>query len=513
MRYTTALLVSLVGNPCNCRAPHRRAHLRRARSERARACAKRNSRRTDATSPTCRASRTTRISWTCGRSTRARGQSRLLVDSRALVGGEEQLSAEEEARRERQRTASLRGIVEYQFAADGQRLLIPLGGDLYLYELNARANPVTRLTQSAELRDRRALLARRALRQLHPRPEPVRDRSAHAPGARADHRRRRAGAERRRGIRRAGRDGSRHRLLVVAGRFARRVHAHRRRAGAGGRAFRDQRRRRAHVSAALSGRRHAQYARRAESAGARFRQGRRRSSWQLGDGYLAARRLVPGLEAPGGPAPDARPEAARPAEGERRERPLAGAVDGDQPELDRAAQRPALPRAPARVRVELAALGLQAPLSVRSRRQAAAPADRGRMDGRRRRHRERTGRRRREARQRVLPGERSLDAGTPALRHLARHSHTRRAAANLARSRAGTTRSCCRARAVTSICIPRRISRPPRACTSSTARCSTGWCATRSTRRIRITSSSRITSRKSSARSPPQTASSSTTAC
>jgi dipeptidyl-peptidase-4 len=77
------------------------------------------------------------------------GKARLLVDSRALVGGEERLSAEEEARRERQRTASLRGIVEYQFAADGQRLLIPLAGDLYLYELNARANPVTRLTQSA----------------------------------------------------------------------------------------------------------------------------------------------------------------------------------------------------------------------------------------------------------------------------------------------------------------------------------------------------------------------------
>jgi dipeptidyl-peptidase 4 len=77
------------------------------------------------------------------------GKPRLLVDSRALVSGEEQLSAEEEARRERQRTASLRGIVEYQFAADGQRLLIPLGGDLYLYELNARANPVMRLTNTA----------------------------------------------------------------------------------------------------------------------------------------------------------------------------------------------------------------------------------------------------------------------------------------------------------------------------------------------------------------------------
>ena len=73
---------------------------------------------------------------------------KLLVDSRVLVTGEERLSAEEQARRERQRTASLRGIVEYQFAADGQRLLIPLGGDLYLYDLSARSNPVRRLTQT-----------------------------------------------------------------------------------------------------------------------------------------------------------------------------------------------------------------------------------------------------------------------------------------------------------------------------------------------------------------------------
>jgi dipeptidyl-peptidase 4 len=76
-----------------------------------------------------------------------RGSARMLVDSRQLVS-EEKLSAEEEARRERQRTASLRGIVEYEFSGDGQRLLIPLGGDLYLYELGAKANPVVRLTHS-----------------------------------------------------------------------------------------------------------------------------------------------------------------------------------------------------------------------------------------------------------------------------------------------------------------------------------------------------------------------------
>ena len=69
------------------------------------------------------------------------------IRARSLQG-EERLSAEEEARRERQRTASLRGIVEYEFSRDGQQLLIPLGGDLYVYDLGARSAPVTRLTRS-----------------------------------------------------------------------------------------------------------------------------------------------------------------------------------------------------------------------------------------------------------------------------------------------------------------------------------------------------------------------------
>src|SRR5437868_377335 len=63
------------------------------------------------------------------------GQARLLVDSRAFIGDNERLSAEEEARRERQRTASLRGIVEYKFSSNGTRLLVPMDGDLYLYDL------------------------------------------------------------------------------------------------------------------------------------------------------------------------------------------------------------------------------------------------------------------------------------------------------------------------------------------------------------------------------------------
>ena len=94
---------------------------------------------------------------------------------RTLVAGEERLSAEEEARRERQRTASLRGIVEYQFSATGKRLLIPLGGDLYLYDLTARTSPVAQTHDDRELRNRRALFPARQLRQLRPRPGPFCD--------------------------------------------------------------------------------------------------------------------------------------------------------------------------------------------------------------------------------------------------------------------------------------------------------------------------------------------------
>jgi dipeptidyl-peptidase-4 len=79
----------------------------------------------------------------------ATGESAVLVDADSLTGGSEVLSAEEQARRERQRTAALSGIVEYQWSADGARLLFPLGGALYLYELSPAEgeNPVRRLTQ------------------------------------------------------------------------------------------------------------------------------------------------------------------------------------------------------------------------------------------------------------------------------------------------------------------------------------------------------------------------------
>lgn len=65
----------------------------------------------------------------------ASGKHVVLVDSALLSDGEEVLSDAEKARRERQRIASLRGIVDYQLSADGHRLMFPFNGDLYLYDL------------------------------------------------------------------------------------------------------------------------------------------------------------------------------------------------------------------------------------------------------------------------------------------------------------------------------------------------------------------------------------------
>lgn len=80
----------------------------------------------------------------------AQRRHRKLVDARLLVPAERALSAEEEARRERLRIASLRGIVDYQFSADSRYLLVPLSGDLYVYDLRAApARAVRALTTTA----------------------------------------------------------------------------------------------------------------------------------------------------------------------------------------------------------------------------------------------------------------------------------------------------------------------------------------------------------------------------
>jgi len=74
------------------------------------------------------------------------GQWRMVVDSEKLGSGRE-LSETEKMQRERQRIAGLKGIVTYDWSADGKSILVPIEGDLYLAGLDGR---VTRLTNSPE---------------------------------------------------------------------------------------------------------------------------------------------------------------------------------------------------------------------------------------------------------------------------------------------------------------------------------------------------------------------------
>lgn len=76
---------------------------------------------------------------------------RLMVDSAVLEPNGEQLSDAEKARRERARTAGLHGIVDYQWSPDGKRLLFPVNGDLYLYDLAGRRTQ--QLTREADALD------------------------------------------------------------------------------------------------------------------------------------------------------------------------------------------------------------------------------------------------------------------------------------------------------------------------------------------------------------------------
>lgn len=66
----------------------------------------------------------------------ASGSHRQLIDARALAP-EEAISPEEAARRERQRTSALSGILQYAFSPDSRRILVPLAGDIYIYDLGA----------------------------------------------------------------------------------------------------------------------------------------------------------------------------------------------------------------------------------------------------------------------------------------------------------------------------------------------------------------------------------------
>ena len=75
----------------------------------------------------------------------ASGEESLLVSSTDLLEGPEILSEEEKNRRERQRLRG-RGIVRYKWDAQGENILFPIGGDLYLYRLGDRN--VVRVTQT-----------------------------------------------------------------------------------------------------------------------------------------------------------------------------------------------------------------------------------------------------------------------------------------------------------------------------------------------------------------------------
>lgn len=77
---------------------------------------------------------------------REAGEWTMLVDSEKLGTGRA-LSEDEKMQRERARVGNLRGIINYQWTADGAGILVPLDGDLYLAKLDGT---VSRLTDTEE---------------------------------------------------------------------------------------------------------------------------------------------------------------------------------------------------------------------------------------------------------------------------------------------------------------------------------------------------------------------------
>jgi dipeptidyl-peptidase-4 len=78
------------------------------------------------------------------------GRLEMRVNSTQLAP-EEHLSDAERARRERERTADYHGIVDYDWAPDGRHVLFTLGGTLYLYDLDAKADAaLRRLTRTTQ---------------------------------------------------------------------------------------------------------------------------------------------------------------------------------------------------------------------------------------------------------------------------------------------------------------------------------------------------------------------------
>ncbi|ANU07766.1 S9 family peptidase [Paraurantiacibacter namhicola] len=80
---------------------------------------------------------------------RQTGEWSMLVDSEAFGPGRE-LSEAEKMQRERMRVGSLKGIISYQWNSDGESLLVPLDGDLYLARLDGTTQQLTD-TEEGEL--------------------------------------------------------------------------------------------------------------------------------------------------------------------------------------------------------------------------------------------------------------------------------------------------------------------------------------------------------------------------
>lgn len=76
------------------------------------------------------------------------GTSRILVRADDVMADEGELSAEEQARRERARIADLRGIVDYQWSSDGRFLIFPLGGNIFILDLAQTPSSVQQITDN-----------------------------------------------------------------------------------------------------------------------------------------------------------------------------------------------------------------------------------------------------------------------------------------------------------------------------------------------------------------------------
>ena len=76
------------------------------------------------------------------------GEAAMLVDSKLLDPDDVQLSEEEKALRERKRIAGTRGIVSYAWDKSGKNIIIPIGGDIFLANLEGDGVETRRITNT-----------------------------------------------------------------------------------------------------------------------------------------------------------------------------------------------------------------------------------------------------------------------------------------------------------------------------------------------------------------------------